>query len=361
MKILIKEANDIVLCNGRQSICTKVTYDDYIVGESHEERGTISTVDCLQHVINLRTKLSNNFYKPNTKLLIKRQYDLSDNFYEVLDVSQVECGDYLVHIEKEFVNSFSETLTLDIHKYLHNGVYDISLVYKDLCDEIGVSKQFLLNALRSGVPDNQVYNGRLNTYLSKHGYLNEAALKQDLFSKNCKAMKKKIPIDEGLVVLIFLYLLGDYTLDEGVVTFKTERLEAEIPFLIRFLQKHKIKFDVSGSFITCNSTFLYGFFKDDLEDLIFLRDFPQKFEKMLLNFILKQKFVTGSKEALWNFKLYLGLRKIYTTLEVFSDDLFTLSVLAPDDYISLDKSYTLIPITSVENITDTTFYQFNIF
>ena len=91
----------------------------------------------------------------------------------------------------------------NLEPYLYVGSYDISIVSKKLCADIGVTKSFLMQSLRVGVPDNDVFNYKLETYLQLNGYTNIAEFKEDLFKTNCKVIKKRFNVNKEFLNLIF--------------------------------------------------------------------------------------------------------------------------------------------------------------
>ena len=92
-------------------------------------------------------------------LPIKNFYDFSEDLYEVSQVKDLNTSDYILLMNPSSTYNDYRSLTIfNLEPYLYEGSYDISVISKKLCSDIGVTKSFLIQSLRVGVPDNDLFN-----------------------------------------------------------------------------------------------------------------------------------------------------------------------------------------------------------
>lgn len=347
MHSIIKDPLDLIYCNSSFIKGSRVLYDDFINNDILIDKGNVQTIDKIDSALGLKTILGEFYYSPSDKVMFKSANDFSENLYEVDRIDSLSQGDYILVMKAGSRLDLSLTV-FDISSYLYLNVYDVSVVSKKLCSEIGVSKSFLMQALRVGVPDNEVFNLRLSQYIATRGYETIEEFKKNLFEENCKVLKKKIPIDKGFLSLIFLYLLGDYYYEQDDIIFNTERLKFK-DNLMTFLNKYNLNYEIENELVTCSSSFLRELFLNNLGNLSILKDIHPKFNKYIVEFLLDQSFVTGNEISLRYLQDFLMSQNILSSVTAYDESEFILTILSSDMYIDIGIGY-LLPILSIEKV-----------
>lgn len=355
---MIKNSSDYLLVNGLYVPAIKVCHDDYISNDVFVEKGTVQSIDRLNNTLYIDTVLGRQYYLETDMVLTKNFYDFSEDLYEVSQVKDLNTSDYIFLMNPSSTYNDYRSLTIfNLEPYLYEGSYDISVVSKKLCSDIGVTKSFLMQSLRVGVPDNDLFNYKLNTYLQLNGYNSISEFKEDLFKSNCRIIKKRFNINKEFLNLVFLYLLGDYTVEEDGILLDTSRLENP-SLILNLISKWDLNYTVCNEHeIFCASSLLKELFLDAFGDLHFISQLHSKFNSYILNFLVRESFIRGTEVSLMYIKYFLYNQGILATLEEFGNS-FVLSIIPSDSYVTLSIGY-LLPITSVGSIEES-LLKFNI-
>ena len=355
---MIQNPLNSLLVNGNYVPATKICHDDYIFNDVFVEKGTVQSIDRLTSATYIDTVLGRQYYLETDKVLAKSSYDFSENLYEVTQVKDLNISDYVLIMKADSTyNDYRSLTVFNLEPYLYAGSYDISVVSKKLCADIGVTKSFLMQSLRVGVPDNDVFNYKLETYLQLNGYTNIAEFKEDLFKTNCKVIKKRFNVNKEFLNLIFLYLLGDYSVQEDGILLNTFRLENPA-LILNLICKWDLNYTVLNEHeIFCSSSLLKELFLDAFGDLHFISQLHSKFNSYILNFLLKESFIRGTEVSLLYIKYFLYNQGVLSALEEF-DNSFVLTIIPSDSYVTLPIGY-LLPITSVGSVEES-LLKFNI-
>lgn len=355
---MIKNSSDYLLVNGLYVPAIKVCYDDYVSNDTFVEKGTVQSIDSLNNTLYIDTILGRQYYLETDTVLTKKSYDFSEDLYEVSQVKDLNISDYILLMKSSSIyNDCRSSTVFNLEPYLYEGSYDISVISKKLCSDIGVTKSFLIQSLRVGVPDNDLFNYKLSTYLQLNGYNTIAEFKEDLFKSNCRSIKKKFNVNKEFLNLVFLYLLGDYNIEEDGVLLNTSRLENP-SLILNLISKWDLNYTVWNEHeIFCASSLLKELFLDAFGDLYFISQLHSKFDSYILNFLLRESFIRGTEVSLMYIKYFLYNQGVLATLEEFGNS-FVLSIIPSDSYVTLSIGY-LLPITSVGSVEES-LLKFNI-
>lgn len=358
MTFILKKPTEYILVNGQYTTSDKVVYDDYLSEHGLIEGDVFSIEKVLSSNV-LTTPYSDHLCKKYQLVLSKDAYDFSEDLYKVTKIEDLKIGDYLF-LYRKLPMSFRSSVAIDISEYLYLGTYDISTVSKDLCKNIGVPKSFLIQSLRTGVPDNEYYNEKLNSYLFKEGYETTEDFKKQLFEESCRQLKKRLIVDKYFFKLIVLLLSDRYSFDEDLTIFDIKDLDSYfIEDIISFLDNHLIPFTNEDRSIICNSSFLLNLFKNEFNNLSFLSHLAEKFDKELSELFVKQSFLTASNKTLNYVRQFLFCLGILSRIEKFNEELFILTIISPEEYITIPNVGYYLPITSIDTFEETVL-QFNI-
>lgn len=353
---VLKSPESLNRVNGEYQLALRNNYDDYIESPFEVSGYTIATIDKINSSWRVQTDLSSELYLPNTPLMSKKYLDFSEDLYEVLPVEELSENDYLFYSKKSRNPYISGTPLLNVSKYLYDGTYDLSTIATKLATDIGVSRSFLMQALRTGVPDNQVFNDKLDRYLAVNGFEDVSEFKEQLFAENCRPFKRKLPINIYFINIIFLYLSNSFTLEDNSVALNLEGFDDIFKEqVITFLTKNLIPFHETNAIIHCYSYFLINIFKDNFDNLSLLSYFPCNFDSYFLNFFKTQSFVTGNEIVLLRLQEYFYSLGVLSSIEDFDEKIKILSTLT--DYVDVGIGY-LLPIKNVE-LVDKLILKFN--
>ena len=340
---IIKDKNSYIFINGSMEHISKIRYEDFI---RDTESGAVSIIEGISDCVEISTTFSKYFYKKTDSTLIKKYLDFEEFQFEVSSIKTIQENDYLFVLKNKFSDVFNMSV-IDVSKYLYQGSYNISVIDKNLCSDIGVSQSFLNKSLLYGVPDHEYENKKLDEYVYKNGYSDLKEFKSKLLTDNVRPFKKKQKVTKSFIYFIVLFLKNKYNFSENnIVTFDIDQT------LINFLDEFNINYSISD-LIYINSSFIYSILKDEFNNLSFIYYLEDKLKNYFIKLLQEESFIVASEKTLENIKFFLFSKNIPSSIDEFGDSsIKSLSFLDSSQYVELESGF-LFPVISIKNNTDT--------
>lgn len=337
--------DSLLLSNNEYKIASKVTYDDYV--STFEEAGSIQIIDTVSNTYGITTPLGNRYFLKYSMIPLRARLSVDDDIYTLQKIEDACVGDY--YYLPKYSGLGIKTATLDISKHLIDEKYDVAIISNEYSEKVvGVPCKFLSQAIRAGVPDNQYFNQKIENYLNKKNYETIDDLKNSILQNNCKVIKKKISVNKGLICLAFLFLTGRYKVATSIIYLDVCEKDTELfEAILHFLGLHSISIDVTSKGISCNSSFIESLFTSEFDNMFFIRELIPKMGTFFSQLIAETRFITASEKTLHNIRLALYSLNTLSSINKFNDELFTLDILSPEDYVEVSSGF-LLPILSID-------------
>lgn len=337
---MILDVNKMVFSNGSFVPVTKLNYDDHFLVPFKEGIYTFKNKYDFKTAIKVVTTIGDLYFNPNDRVLtsagVCKAMDIKTSHYILSKILSDSSTYYLP--------------TMNVGKYLLNGSYDVSSISPFLSKEIGVSNTFLAKALRTGVPDAEVYNERLSTYVLTQGFETVEDFKNHLLS----TLVRKVPKLLSLVIvlpLLYVYLTNAYRLHNGVQILKSNP-KLDLDSIRNSLTTMSVPFTETGFIFNCNSSLLENLFKDSFDSFSFLLTASPKITKPLVDFITTERFVTGSLQGLLFLQRLCSFSNVLTSIMEGEGSSYTLEVHSSDSYVTTGN-FNYFAVKDVSFVKDT--------
>lgn len=348
METIFKLKNQYVLTDRGFKRAVNLMYQDKVFDISS---GSIELLDQSPAKI-FKTPYKNYIFNDNFEIKYKDFMSPADDLYSINKVKYVDTTFSYLYIEKNSINIVPKNI-VDFSESLYMKKYDITNVIEQIyCKQIDVPKQFLLKALKSGVPDAKIFNSRLNQYLLKNKFEDIDSFKRYLIETYCKRIPKNIPI-HLLYPFIIILLTNSYSINDennSVIIKLNSYSQSLLSSVISFLQKYEIFYSVTkDKEIVCHSSFLYNLYNTEFYNLEFLLNCTSHIKEFIL-MLKSYNFLTASEHTLHSVQEFLFRNNILSHIEEFGDnDSYILSFIK--SFIETPHGYYL-PISGVETIDD---------
>ena len=364
---MIVERNQYLSANGTMTRASNLFHEDLIVVKGQYKK--IKSFEDPPLAVMVKTKYKDLYFSPKDTIVSKDLLlpNIQNSFVNLLyQMDEI----VLPYTPYSYDYGF-----LDIREHLLFGSFLYSTSFYDLMLKYDLPKDFLYKALQNGCPDQeypkgQEYNEKLQVIMVNLGCKSVQELRREIvkeYSFKVNRSDQKILVKDGLLDLIYLFLIESYSL----ITHTTIKLYIEdstmFQNIISFLLKYNINKVVSNSIynakncsvITVNSSLLYSLFSDEFNNLDFLLSLSKSHCSLVLNKLKDKSFVvkkirTASflQEFFYRNKLLYSISKVDNKIHldpVLKYKKLDMGFLIPvEDVISNYKSSTLLDIITYD-------------
>lgn len=320
---MVLNPTSYVICNNKPTLVKNINYDDIISTFPVKEINKYSGEAYL-----LATPYGCLIRKEG--MLYKDQYSYDDSFQK-----GIPTRDSYLLVER-YKESKEISSKFNVKPYLVDGIYNVSTVHDELSSTINVPRSFLIKALKTGVPEAEVYNNRLSSYIKDQGFDDQSEFVRSLITANSSRFPRSLAITKSFIDLAYLCLNSNYYLEDLKVILKVGDFNEYTPYLNLLDIKYEINKD---KHIICNSSVLYNMFRSEFNSFTFLLTLPQTLKIYFLGLLLNRPAIVASSSSLCTLSYFFNTQGILVDISC--------GVLEfKDKYILIDEGF-LIPIYSL--------------